>query len=105
MSVFIDHARRELELIDEEPETIEGYLKAVQAFLDMGHSGGSASVVIPVIHELLQLKPLAPLTYEPDEWIRHEGYGIDGGDLWQNIRDSRIFSYDGGKTYYNVEDV
>lgn len=105
MSNLVDHAKRELELLGEEPETIEGYLNVIQAFADMGHSGGSASIAIPVINELLQYKPLTPLTYEPDEWFKHEGFGPDGGDLWQNIRDSRIMSIDGGKTHYNVEDL
>jgi|SRR6185503_2117368 len=105
MSNLVNHARRELELIGEEPETIEWYLSVIQAFADFGHSGGSASVAIPVLNELLQFKPLAPLTYEPDEWVRHEGCALGGGDLWQNVRDSRIMSYDGGRTHYNVEDL
>lgn len=105
MSNLVDHARRELELIGEEPETIEGYLKVIKAFAKMGHSGGSASVAIPVINRLLQFKPLAPLTYEADEWFEHDAEYCGGQPLWQNIRDSRIFSTDGGKTHYNVEEI
>jgi hypothetical protein len=101
MSNLVDHARRELELIGEEPETIKGYLNVVQAFADMGHSGGSASVAIPVIHELLQFKNLRPITNDPAEWMFHgaDTWGAEGG-VWQNIRNGEAFSHDGGKTYY-----
>ena len=104
MSKLVEHAKRELELLGEEPETIEGYLKVVQAFADMGHSGGSASVAIPVLNELLQFKNLKPLTDDPKEWFEHDGgYGVENNYVfWQNIRNGAAFSHDGGKTYYLV---
>ena len=94
------HARRELELLGEEPEIVEGYLKMIQIFADMGHSGGSASVFIPTLNRLLQFKNLKPLTDDPDEWYHHtaEAWGEPGG-VWQNVRNSEAFSDDGGKTY------
>ena len=94
------HARRELELLGEEPEIVEGYLKMIQIFADMGHSGGSASVFIPTLTRLLQFKNLKPLTDDPDEWFHHtaEAWGEPGG-VWQNVRNSEAFSDDGGKTY------
>lgn len=102
---LVEHARRELELIGEEPETVEGYLKVIQAFADMAHSGGSVSVAIPVINELLQQKNLSPLTDDPDEWIFHEPGMWDGKNgIWQNVRRSVAFSEDGGKTYYRIDD-
>ncbi|TPW93671.1 hypothetical protein [Mycolicibacterium fortuitum] len=97
-SNLVAHARRELELIGEGPETIKGYLKVIQAFADMGHSGGSASVAIPTIGRLLRFENLAPLTDDPDDWIE-VGYG-----MWQNRRCSRMFSEDGGKSYTDVDD-
>jgi hypothetical protein len=98
-SNLVDHARRELEIIGEEPETIEGYLKVIQAFADMDHSGGSASIAIPVINELLQFNNLGPLTDNPDEWMAiSEEMGFD--NAWQSRRRSDAFSHDGGKTYY-----
>lgn len=101
MSNLVEHARRELNLIGEEPDTISGYLNVVQAFADMGHSGGSASVAIPVINQLLQFKNLQPLTDNPDEWYFHsEGVAGVSGGFWQNIRNGEAFSHDGGKTYY-----
>lgn len=101
MSNLVDHARLELEKIEEEPETIEGYLGVIQAFADMEHSGGSASIAIPVINELLQFKNLSPLTDDPAEWAYHgpDVWGAEGG-VWQNRRNGEAFSNDGGKTYY-----
>jgi hypothetical protein len=99
-SNLVEHARRELELLGEEPGTIAGYLKVIRAFADMGHSGGSAAVAIPVIHELLQFKNLRPLTDDPAEW-EHIAEDVAGQpDLWQNLRNSEAFSKDGGRTYY-----
>jgi hypothetical protein len=94
MSNLVDHARRELELIGEEPEIIDGYLKVIQAFADMGHSGGSASIAIPTLNRLLQFQNLKPLTDDPSEWNQVDILG------WQNNRNSEAFSTDGGKTYY-----
>ena len=101
MSNLVDHARRELLLIGEDPETIDGYLEVVQAFADMGHSGMSAAIAIPTLSALLQFKNLKPLTDDPAEWYFHgpEVWGAEGG-IWQNIRNSEAFSNDGGKTYY-----
>ena len=97
-SNLVEHARTELEMIGEDPETIEGYLKVIQAFADMGHSGGSASVAIPVVNELLQFHNLKPLTDGPDEWnnvSEQSGY-----EMWQNRRNGEAFSHDGGTTYW-----
>jgi len=98
MSNLVEHARRELELIGEEPETVAGYLNVIEAFANMGHSGGSASVAIPVINELLQFKNLKPLTNNPDEWMNVSEQS--GYEMWQNRRNSEAFSDDGGKTYW-----
>ena len=104
-SNLVSHARRELEMIGEEPEWVEGYLKVIEAFASMGHSGGSASVAIPVINELLQYKNLKPLTDNPDEWryIASSDYGTTH-DIWQSRRNPEAFSNDGGKTYYLLSD-
>lgn len=101
MSNLVDHAKRELEIVGEDPETISGFLRVVQAFADMGHSGGSASVAIPMLNELLQFKNLTPLTNDPEEWFYHDHTMWDGKTgVWQNKRNGEAFSHDGGKTYY-----
>jgi hypothetical protein len=103
-SNLIKHARRELEIIGEEPETIAGYLSVIQAFVNMGHSGGSASVAIPTLSILLQYQNLAPLTDDPAEWNAISEDMSGGVSLWQSNRNPAAFSHDGGKSYYLVSD-
>lgn len=99
-SNLVNHARREMELVGEDPEWIEGILKVIQAFADMGHSGGSASFAIPLINALLQFKNLSPLTDDPEEWMHISEDIATNDNTWQNRRNSEAFSNDGGKTYY-----
>ena len=93
-------ARKELELLGEDPETIDGYLKVVQAFADMGHSGMSASIAIPVLNSLLLFKNLTPLTNDPSEWMAIDADLCGEAGCYQSKRNPEAFSTDGGKTYY-----
>lgn len=110
-SNLVTHARAELERIGqfkEDPEFAESIVGAVAAFAAYGHSGGSAGAGIAMLHELLQFKPLGPLTDDPDEW-QHVGAQeprtpTGTGEVWQSRRRSDAFSEDGGKTYYLVDD-
>jgi hypothetical protein len=106
MSNLVEHARRELTLLGYDQETLDGFLNVIQAFADMHHSGGSASIAIPTICELLQFKNLSPLTDDPAEWMRidPEVWGEPGG-IWQNRRNGEAFSSDGGKTYTLLSDA
>lgn len=99
-SNLVNHARRELQILGEDEDTIEGYLRVIQAFADMGHSGGSAFIAIPTINELLQFKNLKPLTNDPTEWMFHDNGTFPPSGVWQNTRNGEAFSHDGGKTYY-----
>jgi hypothetical protein len=92
------HARTELELLGEEEETIDWFVRVIEEFASFGHSGGSASICIPMLNELLQFKNLTPLTNNPDEWMNVAEYS--GVEMWQNRRNGEAFSDDGGKTYY-----
>lgn len=101
MSNLVDHARKELELIGEEPETIEQYVKIIQAFADCGHSGMSAAHMTGVLNELLQYNNLSLLTDDLDEWMHISADMTTAGeDLWQNKRNPEAFSHDGGFSYY-----
>lgn len=103
-SNLVKHARRELEILGEDEETILGYLYVIQAFADMGHSGGSAMIAIPTINDLLQFNNLKPLTNDLTEWQQLGPDMWNGGQAWQNRRNGRAFSEDAGKTYYFVDD-
>lgn len=100
-----EHARRELELCGQYAEDAaysESIISAVEAFASYGHSGGSAMVAREQLHDLLGYKPLSPLTDDPAEW--EDRSAISGAPLWQNRRDPGVFSADGGKTHYAVND-
>lgn len=98
-------ARYELEKIGERPELIDWYCRVLDEFSLLSHWGTSAEVEIPILKDLLEEKPLSPLTDDPSEWVYHteEVFGIPLG-IWQNKRDSRAFSDDNRKTYFYFED-
>lgn len=100
---LVEHAKRELELLSKGDEPADAemnatIIKVIEAFTSYGHSGGSASWAIPVINKLLQYENLSPLTDDPDDWINV------GDNVYQNRRNSSVFSTDGGKTHYHLVD-
>jgi len=103
MSNLIEHARRELALVETGPDgdraLADSILKAVEGFDSYsGHSGGSASVATEWLNRLLQFKNLSPLTNDPNEWMNvceQSGY-----EMWQSNRCPEAFSHDGGNTYW-----
>lgn len=98
---LVRHARRELALIDNDEDFNLSIIEAVRAFSKYGHSGGSASVAIPLLFDLLQFKNITPLTDDPDEWQdRSEESGVP---MWQSKRNPAAFSEDGGETYYLLD--
>lgn len=95
---LVEHAQRELELARVEEDVRPSLIQAIEAFSSYGHSGGSYSICAPMLYDLLNYRPLTPLTDDPSEWVdvaKQSGY-----TLWQNARDSEAFSIDGGKHYY-----
>lgn len=102
MSNLEAHARREMERIGEGAVTVEWMCRVVREFASFGHSGGSAAVLVPALNTLLRYRPLSPLTADPAEW--RDVSTEFGCPCWQNIRDSRAMSHDGGVTYWMVDD-
>lgn len=94
---LVEHAKRELALAGNDEDFNNSIIKAVEAFASYGHSGGSASVAVPMLNDLLQYKNLTPLTDHWDEWME-----VEMGDIpcWQSIRNPEAFSHDHGYTYY-----
>jgi hypothetical protein len=103
-SNLVQHAERELKAIGEEQDFIDGYLRILTVFSDMGHSGGSASVFIPTLQRLFNFQNLGPLTNDPEEWMDVTGLTADGEQFWQSKRCADAFSTDGGQTYYVLSD-
>lgn len=102
MSNLVDHAKRELALAGNDDDFNQSIIKAVEAFSSYGHSGGSASIAIPMLYELLQYHNLTPLTDDPGEWNQVEMGNVP---CWQSTRNPECFSYDHGKTYYVLSEA
>jgi hypothetical protein len=104
-SNLVTHARHELKLMGEDQDVIDWYVRVIREYVSFGHSGGSHMAVMPSLTRLLNFQPLTPLTNDPEEWFYHgeEVWGEAGG-VWQNKRDGRMFSKDGGLSFTCVDD-
>lgn len=99
---LVEHARRELTLLGEDQDVIDWMVGVIKKFAEFGHSGGSAFILIPQLNQLLNYENLTPLTSSPEEW---EDRSLESHyPIWQNVRNSKAFSEDGGKTYYLIEE-
>ena len=117
MSNLTNYAKKEFALlrgVDSEPDAMQSrmerhLLKMIDIFSEEGHSGFSANYAMSCLERLLRFKPLTPLTGEADEWNNV------GDDTYQNKRcysvfkkgdgkayflDGKIFSDDGGETWF-----
>lgn len=82
----------------------EAVMKLVRVHASEGHSGFSHGLTLQVFNRVVNFKTLTPITDDPAEWMDvNDGRGPDK-PVWQNCRDSALFSNDGGKTYYSVDD-
>lgn len=103
MTELIEHAIRELKLCgqyDEDPHYSKSIIAAVAAFTSYPHSGGSASVAKEQLMRLLDHENIAPLTNNPAEW--EDVSDKSSQPWWQNKRNSKAMSHDGGLTYWLV---
>jgi hypothetical protein len=102
---LVEHARRELALRGETDQAfVDSIIAAVRGFCSYpGHSGASAAIAAEYVHDLLRWRTLTSLTRDPAEWI--DRTEISGRPLWQNNRDPRAMSEDGGRTYWITDEV
>ena len=113
-SNLIQHAKFEIEragLNDKDADydgaVAKSVMDLIQVFSDQHHSGMSASYVLGVFDKLARFDVLSPLTDNPDEWQEicdetTEEHGTR--TLYQNRRRGSTFSWDRGKTWYDIED-
>ncbi|GAA1281413.1 hypothetical protein [Saccharothrix xinjiangensis] len=100
---LVRHAHRELERAGEHDDWfVESVLASVRGFIAGRHSGSSAEQAARYVYDLLRHRPLTALTRDPAEW--EDRSEISGTPLWQNIRDPRAMSTDGGRTYWLTDD-
>lgn len=104
---LVQHAQRELELagLFDKDSDYNGMLgKAVmdlvKVFAKQGHSGFSAHQTLLIFLKVSNRENLTPITSDPNDW--HDVSEISGFPLWQSKRNSRLFSKDGGETWYSI---
>ena len=103
MSNLLKYAMNELDLIgmtedsgDMDKAMRDHILHMVKEFSDEGHSGMSASYALKLLTNLLDFKPLTPLTGADDEWMTLDY----GGDMEaQNKRCFHVFKGADGRAY------
>jgi hypothetical protein len=109
MSKLVEHAERELKLAglfdpdsDYAGMLAESVLELVRTHSHQGHSGMSHAMTLQIFNKVVNFEALTPLTNNPEEWQLQE-FGPTT-HCWQNKRQSSCFSYDGGKTYSDIND-
>ena len=106
-----DHAKDELAragLFDQDSDyggmLADAVMMLVKAFADQGHSGCSAEMATQLFNKLSRFENLTPITDNPEEWMNCSEYFPEGKGTWQCRRNPALFSNDGGKTHYSVDD-
>jgi hypothetical protein len=109
-SNMIFHARDEMKragLFDKDSDysgmLADSVMNMMYVFAMEGHSGASAHSAINLFSKLAKFETLTPITSDPSEW-NDVSVSYGGEPQWQNRRNSKCFSRDGGKTWYNYED-
>jgi hypothetical protein len=108
---LVDHADFEMKragLFDKDSDyggmLGKAVLELVKLFAKQGHSGFSAMLTLDVFDKVAKFKTLTPITSDPDEWFDvRENIGGDE-PLWQSKRNPAMFSNDGGKTWYDIDE-
>lgn len=81
----------------------EVVLDLVKTISGRGLSGSGHCMVMEIFNQVGNFKTLTLISDDPDEWMRVNPYDEEEG-LWQNRRQSSVFSTDGGKTYYDIDE-
>ena len=112
-STILRHAKAELERAgafdpdaDYDGAVAHHVMELLTEFVKFGHSGGSAFLALGLFNQLARLRPLSPLTADPDEWMLVADGMLDPEEppLWQSRRNPEAFSNDEGKSYYLVSE-
>lgn len=76
----------------------EAVMALIKAHAEQGHSGGSHWLTLEIFNKLANFKTLTPINSDPSTWMEV------GPNVWQSNRQSTVFSQDGGKTWYDIDD-
>lgn len=108
---LVDHAQKELELAglfdaDSDYNGMIGkaVVELMTTFANQGHSGMSAEITTELFSTLARYEHLSPITNNPEDWMDVSGYSPNQPQFWQSRRNPHLFSLDGGRSYYDVND-
>jgi hypothetical protein len=106
LSNLYQHALRELILAgllddDSEGELGNSLLQLINVYCQNGYSNFASTQAREIFNKLTDYQTLTPLTSDPNEWM---DVSYDDVCMFQNMRNPRYFSYDGGKTYWCIDD-
>jgi len=108
---LVDHGKEELEragLFDKDSDYDgmlgEAVLELLQTFSKQGHSGFSAQLTMELFNKLAKYETLTEITDDPEEWMAVSEDMALGKGVWQSRRNPALFSNDGGKNYYSIDD-
>jgi len=103
MRNLVEHAEREMKLAglyDKDADyggmIPEAVMALVKAHAEQGHSGASHALTLQIFNRVINFKTLTPVS-SSDHWNE-----VEAG-LWQNSRQSSVFSKDGGQTWYDID--
>jgi hypothetical protein len=107
-SNLYQHAKRELDLAEVEKDIYgrmlpDAILEIVKTFAKQGHSGMSAAYSLQLLDKLLRFENLTAITDNPEDWCNVSEM-CGGETMYQCKRNPALFSTDGGKTYYHVDE-
>lgn len=90
---LVSHAKKELDLVfGDDPDLVMCYIEVVSAF-----QAKAAERLDPdILAALFKRHHVAPISNDPREWY------TEGKGTWTNLRDHRVMSDDGGRTYWIV---
>ena len=116
LKILEDGCGDDKEALNMQKIVTEDVMQIVNIFAEQSHSGFSASYVLNLLDRLLRYKPISALTGADDEWEDCSNLGIpdmqnkrcpsifkrpDGTAYWV---EGKIFSDDGGKSWYTSKD-
>ena len=116
---LVDYAKSELARIEHDEDGMQDMmdkcvLDLLQVLADQGHSNHTVHYCLAVFERLAKFKPLTPLTGEDDEWNeyadglfqnkRYSAVFKDGKDGRAYDVEARVFSDNGGETWYTSKD-
>ncbi len=96
----VENAAREMKLVGFDDEDTVAITGVMQRFYKQFNSGGSVSVMLPVLARLFDGLPLTPVEDKPEEWIDRTGEGT----LLQHARCSSLFKSTSAGLCFFIDD-